>query len=420
MPKITAKFIESGITFPTTGQLIIRDDELKGFGLRVTKGRVAFVAERRVNGRFKRITIGHYKAMTADEARRQARQILMGTTKLKAVLPKQSAITLNHVFQKFMAVRRLRPNTVRTYTLTTKRCIGDWLSLPVTAITRDMILERHQALTRVTKRGTSGQAQANIAMRILRTVLNFAASNFETADQQPIISINPVSTLSKNRCWHRERRRRVIVPDHKLGEWYRAVMSLRQIYIRDYLLLLILTGLRRTEASTLRWSDIDFSARTITIRAEIAKNKQEHCIPLTDFLLLLLRHRKENSRSDTAYVFPGRRGGPLVEPKLGVSKVVERSGCSFVLHDLRRTYISMAAKLGIPHHVIKKLVNHIASSDVTDGYVIIQVDQLREPITQINNRFLTLFGCSLADWEKNNKTVGQWVVGRRRQNAEQL
>jgi integrase len=288
------------------------------------------------------------------------------------------------------------------------------LNLPVTAITRDMILERHRELTRVSKQGTPGQIQANMSMRILRTVLNFAASNFETADGQPIISTNPVSTLSKNRAWHHETRRRVIVPDHKLGEWYRAVMSLRQIYIRDYLLLLILTGLRRSEASTLRWSDIDFAGRTITIRAEISKNKQEHCVPLTDFLLLLLKHRKENSRSDTDYVFPGRRGGPLVEPKLGVARVVARSGCSFVLHDLRRTYISMAAKIGIPHHVIKKLVNHIASSDVTDGYVIIQVDQLREPIDQINNRFLTLFGCQLADWEKNNKTVGQWVVGKQR------
>jgi hypothetical protein len=73
----------------------------------------------------------------------------------------------------------------------------------------------------------------------------------------------------------------------------------------------------------------------------------------------------------------------------------------------------MAAKLGVPHHIIKKLVNHVASRDVTDGYIIIDLDHLREPMNLINNRFLTLFGCNTTDWEKNNRAVGQWVIGAR-------
>ena len=417
MPKITAKFIDGKVTFPTSGQLIIRDDELKGFALRVTKGRITFVAERRMNGKRQRITLGRYGVMTPEEARTEARKLLSGTIEIKKATSKAPVIKLNDVFQKFLAVRKLRPNTIRNYTQIVKRCLGDWLDLPVTSLTRDMIQSRHQALTRTTKQGTTGEVQANMAMRILRTILNFAASNFETADDQPIITMNPVRTLSQNRSWHRERRRRVIIPDHKLGSWYRAVMSLRQIYIRDYLLLLLLTGLRRREASTLRWSDVDFEARTITIRSEVAKNKQEHCLPLADFLFLLLSHRKENRRKDCDYVFPGRRGGPIVEPKLAVARVVEKSGCDFVLHDLRRTMISMAARLGVPHHIIKKLVNHIASTDVTDGYIVIHLDHLREPMTLINNRFLTLFGCSTNDWEHNNRAVGQWVLGARQRKT---
>jgi len=413
MPKITARFIETGITFPATGQLIIRDDELKGFGLRITKGRITFIAECWAQGKRRRVTLGRYGTMTPEDARKEARKLLSGQIAIKNQPCKTSTVNLNDVFQKFLVVRKLRPNTVRNYTQIINRCLGDWLELPVTSITRDMIQARHQSLTRRTKQGTTGEAQANMAMRILRTLLNFAANNFETADAQPIITLNPVRTLSQNRSWHREGRRRIIIQDHKLGNWYRAVVSLRQIYIRDYLLLLLLTGLRRREASTLRWNDVDFEARTITIRAEVAKNKQEHCLPLTDFLLLLLSHRKENRRSDSDYVFPGRRGGPIVEPKLGVARVVEKSGCNFVLHDLRRTYISMAAKLGVPHHIIKKLVNHVASRDVTDGYIIIDLDHLREPMNLINNRFLTLFGCNTTDWEKNNRAVGQWVIGAR-------
>ena len=97
--------------------------------------------------------------------------------------------------------------------------------------------------------------------------------------------------------------------------------------------------------------------------------------------------------------FPSRSGkGHIVEAKHAIESVAKSSGCSFVTHDLRRTNISLAARIGVPHHIIKKLVNHIASRDVTDGYVVIDAEHLREPMEQINNRFLTLFGCSIEDW----------------------
>jgi hypothetical protein len=110
----------------------------------------------------------------------------------------------------------------------------------------------------------------------------------------------------------------------------------------------------------------------------------------------------------------------MVEPKLAVGRVIERSGCDFVLHDLRRTNISVAARLGVPHHTIKKLVNHVASSDVTDGYVVIHTEHLREPIERINNRLLTLFGCSIDDWENNNRAVGQWVLGSGKRKSRKM
>ena len=130
MPKITAKFIETGVTFPASGQLFIRDDKLKGFGLRVTKGRISFVVECRAGGKFRRITLGQFGKITPDEARKKARQLLSGAVAIKATVTKIDVVTLNDVFQKFLVVRRLRPNTVRNYTQITKRCLGDWLNLP--------------------------------------------------------------------------------------------------------------------------------------------------------------------------------------------------------------------------------------------------------------------------------------------------
>jgi hypothetical protein len=93
MPKITAKFIETGVTFPAKGQSFIRDDELKGFGLRVTKGRVSFVVESRTSGKFRRITLGQYGTMTPDEARKKARQLLSGPVAIEATTAKLQAVT---------------------------------------------------------------------------------------------------------------------------------------------------------------------------------------------------------------------------------------------------------------------------------------------------------------------------------------
>lgn len=66
---------------------------------------------------------------------------------------------------------------------------------------------------------------ANMVMQVLRSMLYFAMENYETPDGKPIIAENPVSRLSKNQMWYRKRRRQGVIPDHKLSDWYRAVMA---------------------------------------------------------------------------------------------------------------------------------------------------------------------------------------------------
>jgi integrase len=342
--------------------------------------------------------------MTADQARAEAQKHLTATSVETAQCTEPSIITLSDVLERFLEVRKLRPNTIKSYSQVTKRCLKEWLDMPVTAITKHMIQVKHRELTKPSRQGTSGEVQANMAMRILKTLLNFAANNYESADGHPLITINLVKRLSQNRSWHLQQRRRVIIPDHKLGGWYRAAVALSSKTVRDYLLFLLLTGLRRNEAATLRWTDVDFASKTITVRSEIAKNKCQHCLPLTDFLIVLLSQRKRENE----YVFPGRSGKKhIVDVTDTVAHVIKNSGCSFVLHDCRRTFITMAAKLGLPHHIIKKLINHIATTDATDGYIVLHVEHLREPMTQINNRFLTLFGCTISDWQQVDLPDGE-------------
>ena len=46
--------------------------------------------------------------------------------------------------------------------------------------------------------------------------------------------------------------------------------------------LLMLSGQRRDEIGSLRWSEIDFDARTIKLDGARTKNSRAHVIPLSD------------------------------------------------------------------------------------------------------------------------------------------
>jgi integrase len=393
MPKITNSFV-SKLPFPVKGQVFYRDSSLPGFGLRVTPGSRTYIVEARVNGIVRRIKLGDHKKMTAAIARARALKLLaqMAVGKdptAEKAKKKIATVTLQEVLDHYISVRSLRPNSRRTYLYILPRCLGDWMELPVTSISREMVEQRHHDLRKPTRQGTSGEAQANTVMRILGTLLNFAAANYEI-DGKPIILVNPIKRLSNNRQWYQDRRRQTVIPDHKLVDWYNAVMSLRHAKVRDYLLLLLLTGLRRNEAASLEWRDIDFQARVLTIRAELSKNKKEHRLPLSTFLEELLKQRYvENGSSD--YVFPGRGGkGHIVDSDHVIRGVAKDADCPFMIHDLRRTFLTMAERLGFSYVILKKLANHSGKNDTTFGYIVVDIERLREPTERITNEFLRL------------------------------
>jgi integrase len=138
----------------------------------------------------------------------------------------------------------------------------------------------------------------------------------------------------------------------------------------------------------LKWEWIDLDNRTLTIPASDTKNGHAHSLPLSDFLTELLETRKHTG-SD--YVFPGRRKtGHFAEPKKPILKIREQSGVNFTLHDLRRTFITIAESLNIRDYTLKRLLNHRSGGDVTDGYIMDDVDRLREPIQTISNRIIEI------------------------------
>jgi len=77
-----------------------------------------------------------------------------------------------------------------------------------------------------------------------------------------------------------------------------------------------------------------------------------------------------------------------------MDKIKEQTGIHFTLHDLRRTFITIAESLDISYYALKSLVNHKISNggDVTAGYIIPNPERLRGPVQKIADYILAQAG----------------------------
>ena len=388
--KLTRRKIDS-IPFlkPTLGskknQEFYRDLALPGFGLKVTKISKLFIVEKRINGILHRSTVGKYPQITPEQAREIAQETLYKLAKGIDITAGKNAdsITLDKCFADFLNTRTLKDRTSREYKRFMGKYLKDWRRKKVVSISRDMVSHRHKKIG-----ATAGHAQANIVMRFLRSLMNFAAGQYDDGEGHKLIKENPVSRLSETKQWFPIDRRRTIIKTHQLPAWYEAVVNLKNDTIRDYILLLFFTGLRREEGFKLKWSDIDMKAKTFVVTD--TKNKTPLQLPFGNHIFQLLKKRKEQV-DNSEYVFPGNgKSGHLVEPKKQVAQVAKESGVQFCLHDLRRGFITTAESLNVPSYSVKALVNHSTGNDVTGGYIISDPERLRKPMQRIENHLLGL------------------------------
>ncbi len=393
--KLLKSFVDS-VPLVATGQVFYRDSELKGFGLRVGKTGKVYIAESKVNGKVVRVSIGKHGVFTPEQARLRAREILLMMAKGINPLDEKKesrarSVTLEQALADFLSARKtLKPRTIADYQSTINCYLEDWKKKPLSEITKDMVAKRH------TKIGERSKAQANLTMRYIRAIFNFAAGQYENSKGEPLIPDNPVKRLSQTRAWYRIERRQSVIKTHELAAWYAAVMNIKndatgknRETIRDYLLLVLFTGLRKEEAACLAWENVDLRAKTLTVKD--TKNHLDHTLPLSDFLFDMLQRRKAEAVNE--YVFPGANGvGRIIEQRKQMDRVTEESGVHFIIHDLRRTFITIAESLDISSYALKRLLNHKMNNDITAGYIINDVERLRAPMQKITDHLLKCMG----------------------------
>ncbi|MBK7362156.1 MAG: tyrosine-type recombinase/integrase [Micavibrio sp.] len=244
-----------------------------------------------------RYTIGKYGHITPEEARKIARDKLylmsLGMNPNEQEQGNRAkTMTLDMLLESYLSARKnLKPRTQEDYRYIFKRYLSEWRGRIITDITKEMIGSRHAQIALL-----NGPYTANKVMRVLRALLNYAEATFDIEQR------NPVTYLTHVKGWYKEKRRRTYIKPHDLKDWWRAVHALENDTYRDFLLLLLFTGLRRSEAQRLRWSDIDFKEKSLLIPD--TKNGDSLTLPLSTFLSALLEARRLRY-GNYEYVFPG-------------------------------------------------------------------------------------------------------------------
>lgn len=111
------------------------------------------------------------------------------------------------------------------------------------------------------------------------------------------------------------------------------------------------------------WNKVNLKAKKLTVID--TKNHLDHTLPLSDFLYELMLRRKEAATTNN--VFPGGgASGHMIEPSKQMAKVMEVSGVHFTIHDLRRTFITVAESLDISAYALNQRRGTAKSTNAKD------------------------------------------------------
>lgn len=345
------------------------DADLAGFAMRVHAGgrRTWGVSYRARSGQQRRVSLGRYPEMGADDARKAAKAILgkvaegadpAGEARAAraAEAEAEPPAPVHDIFDRVLTAyieHYAKPNTREkswreTERILKKEALPAWKGKRIGDITRQDV---QSLLEAVVDRGSP--IMANRVLAAVRKLFAWVAAGGPRGfaiDRSPCENIKPPAA---------ERSRDRVMTDAEIRVLWRAFDGLGFPF-GPLLKFLLVTGQRREEVAGLPWSEIDLEARLWTLPRERAKNNVQHGVPLSPEAVSILSSLPR--RGDLVFSTTGQT------PPSGFSKIKTRVDKSlgeavpWTWHDFRRTAASGMAGLGVALPVIEKLLNHTSGS----------------------------------------------------------
>lgn len=285
------------------------DTKVKNFGLRVGKSRKTWIVVKGENRT--KITLGHYPDTSLAEARKLAMDAIRAPTWSKPRISFPDAI------QTFLALPKWRPGTLTVMRSTLKPFT--WKKQLHTITHEDVV----RVLEDIEKPSARFHARKDIT-----TFFNWTIPRY--LDASPCIGIRSEPQPSRD----------LVLDDNELI----TIWNYDAPPYSDILKLCLLTGQRVGEVKQFArgWLADD----TITIPAEVAKNKRDSTFPFN----LITAHYLHRHLSQNSNVSSFSREKRKIDAQHPLAH--------WTVHDLRRTFATIHARIGTPVHVVEAMLNH--------------------------------------------------------------
>lgn len=354
---------------------IVWDSDLRGLGAyRTASGEITlFVQYRLANGRQRKKVLGRLSEMTVTDARSKASEYTIAARHGRDIVAEHKAIeqpglSLGDAYLAYTEALNRRgasPNTLRLNARNWSFYLSPYQARELSSISKRDVRDWHA------KWGESGPTVANQAARLLRAIFNYAQKKL--TDE---LIANPCCAFE----FFQERGLRRFIPTADLGDWWKRVEGIPNPIRRGYWKFLLLTGLRKEDAATLKWQDV----HEYHIHRPNPKGGRTKAfdVPITAQVAELLAEMKAVGaclHPNSPYVFPsGAARGYVTNPR----ENAHIPNCS--PHDIRRTYATACVEAGIDPYTVKALLNHAPDlSDVTARYVLPTVARKAEAAQKV-------------------------------------
>lgn len=388
--KITDR-VAKALPQPAKGYTIFWCPRTDGFGVRVTaNGARAWVAERRVDGETVRRTLGKVTgaaAITADAARRLqidiSSELQNGRDRLderreKAAEDKADALTVAEGLRLYAKNKKRRHG--KEYIPIKDRTRADYLKMiappgvtkggketkggelytiaerPMHRLTAPELLALHKALA------ARGERRQAYAMQVLRAVLRF--HGIQIADNP----LAPTTAGAKRIHIAPSQGDPTPIPAKRLGVWWAAALA-QKGDAAEQLRCMLMAGARPGELPQLLARDVDMDDGCFTLRD--TKNRGDHTIMMSKQVRAIFEKRMDDKK-------PGDLVFPIQDLRVVLRKVNAIAETPQITpHCLRHTFATVAESL-VSNYVLKRMLNHVTSGDVTgEHYVLIDEERMR-------------------------------------------
>jgi integrase len=374
----TKKELE-GLSIPSNGRAYIRDTREKGLSAYITKsGTITFFVRKRVHGRDERIILGRFPELSIEQARKAAlkakAEIAQGVDPNEEKKRLRADLTFGELFQEFMERYSKKHKKSWAYDeREVKKFLSHWFNRRISQISKQEIQILHEKIHDV-----NGLYQANRLLERIRAIYNKAIEwGWE--------GVNPTVGIKK----YKEKSRERFLRSDELPRFFEALAADDNATAKDYIMLSLLTGARKSNVLAMRWEQINFTLGEWHIPE--TKNGEQHRIPLSPVALEILDNRRQHKEGD--YVFTGTGAkGHLADPKKAWQRILKRAGIEDLrLHDLRRTLGSWMAASGATTAMIGKTLAH-KSQQATKIYERLDLDPVRVSINAAHEAIFTAAG----------------------------